>query len=52
MSRLPTLEELFQEIHTRKRDKLQWVNTRLETTYVSTYNFSFQYFKFIIFIII
>ena len=45
MSRPPTLGELFQEIHTWKQDKSQWVDVRLETTYVSTYNISFQYFN-------
>ena len=52
MSRPPTQGELFWETHTQKQDKSQWVDTWSETTYVSTYNFSFQYFKFIMVIIL
>ena len=45
MSRLQTQGDLFREINTQKQDKSQWVDTRSETTYIGTYNFSFQYFN-------
>ena len=48
MSRLSTQRELFWETYTRKQDKSQWVDTQSEIIYVSTYNFSFQCFEFII----
>ena len=40
MNGSPTQGKLFRETFTQKQqDKFQWINTRLETTYINTYNF-------------